>query len=125
MGGGAIILYAVRRRGVRAAGRAEGRMTPEEFVAELDAANQEALGRLGAASTAGEPSAELSVPLLLKLALKNEIEAAEIAARWMADSPELVNTSPYQEGWLTEMEVEGEIDTTELLDATAYRDLTE
>lgn len=43
----------------------------------------------------------------------------------VADSPELVNTSPYQEGWLTEMEVEGEIDTTELLDAAAYRDLTE
>jgi len=43
----------------------------------------------------------------------------------VAESPELVNTSPYDEGWLIEIEVSGEIDTEELLDATAYKDLTE
>ncbi len=43
----------------------------------------------------------------------------------VAESPELVNSSPYDEGWLTVIEVEGEIDTSELLDAAAYRNLTE
>lgn len=43
----------------------------------------------------------------------------------VADSPELVNTSPYGEGWLLELEVEDEIGTQDLLDAAAYRDLTE
>lgn len=43
----------------------------------------------------------------------------------VAESPELVNTSPYEEGWLAEIEVDGEIDTEGLLDAAAYRDLTE
>lgn len=43
----------------------------------------------------------------------------------VAETPELVNTSPYEEGWLAEIEVEGDIDTGDLLDAAAYRDLTE
>ncbi|HSM45779.1 MAG TPA: glycine cleavage system protein H, partial [Acidimicrobiia bacterium] len=43
----------------------------------------------------------------------------------VAENPELVNSSPYDEGWLVEMEVSGEIDTSGLLDATAYRELTE
>lgn len=43
----------------------------------------------------------------------------------VAEAPELVNTSPYDEGWLAVIEVEGEIDTSNLLDAAAYRDLTE
>ena len=64
-------------------------MTPEAFVADLDRTNREALKRLGAAATAGEPAPSLTVATLLKLALKNEIEASEIAATWMARSPEL------------------------------------
>lgn len=43
----------------------------------------------------------------------------------VAESPELVNTSPYDEGWLAEIEVEEDVDTEGLLDAAAYRDLTE
>lgn len=43
----------------------------------------------------------------------------------VAESPELVNTSPYDEGWLAEIEVDEDIDTEGLLDAAAYRDLTE
>lgn len=43
----------------------------------------------------------------------------------VAEAPELVNTSPYDAGWLAVIEVEGEIDTSNLLDAAAYRDLTE
>jgi bacterioferritin (cytochrome b1) len=64
-------------------------MTPAAFVAELDRTNREALDRLGAAATAGEPGPALTVTVLLKLALKNEIEASEIAALWMHGSPEL------------------------------------
>jgi glycine cleavage system H protein len=43
----------------------------------------------------------------------------------VAESPELVNTSPYEDGWLVEIEVRGEISTEGLLDAAAYTDLTE
>ena len=41
----------------------------------------------------------------------------------LVDTPELVNSDPYGEGWLIEMTVETEIDG--LLDADAYRALTE
>lgn len=43
----------------------------------------------------------------------------------VAASPELVNSSPYEDGWLVEMELAGEYSTEGLLDAAAYRDLTE
>ncbi len=43
----------------------------------------------------------------------------------VAESPELVNSSPYDEGWLAMIEVEGEIDTSDLLDAGGYGNLTE
>jgi glycine cleavage system H protein len=43
----------------------------------------------------------------------------------VSDSPELVNSGPYDEGWLAEIEVDGEISAEGLLDATGYRDLTE
>lgn len=43
----------------------------------------------------------------------------------VAESPELINTSPYEEGWLAEIEVDGEVTLDDLLDAAAYRDLTE
>jgi len=40
-------------------------------------------------------------------------------------NPELVNNSPYQDGWLVEIQPDGELDTSKLLDANRYRDLTE
>lgn len=43
----------------------------------------------------------------------------------VVESPELVNSSPYDEGWLVEIELTGEIDREGLLEAAAYRDLTE
>ena len=43
----------------------------------------------------------------------------------LADSPELVNRSPYEDAWLVELELEGAIAAGELLDAAAYRNLTE
>ncbi len=41
----------------------------------------------------------------------------------LVDTPELVNSDPYGEGWLIEMTIETEI--AGLLDAEAYRALTE
>jgi glycine cleavage system H protein len=43
----------------------------------------------------------------------------------VAESPELVNSSPYEDGWLVEIDVDGEFSADGLLDAAAYRDLTE
>jgi len=64
-------------------------MTPEAFVAELDAQNQNALTRIAAAACSGEPSPDLTVKKLLLLALKNELEATECAAAWIASTPEI------------------------------------
>ena len=43
----------------------------------------------------------------------------------LADHPELVNADPYGEGWLCEVAVEGEGVFDALLDAEAYRALTD
>lgn len=43
----------------------------------------------------------------------------------VAETPELVNTSPYEDGWLVEIELSGEYSTDGLLDAAGYTDLTE
>lgn len=43
----------------------------------------------------------------------------------VAESPELVNSSPYEDGWLVEIEVSGEISTEGLLDAAGYKNMTE
>ncbi|MBI3723000.1 ferritin-like domain-containing protein [bacterium] len=64
-------------------------MTPETFVAELDSQNRSLLEKLGAKSAAGEAPGALTVRQLLKLALRNELEASELAALWMTDTPEL------------------------------------
>jgi 1,2-phenylacetyl-CoA epoxidase catalytic subunit len=59
-----------------------------EFVAALDAENRIRLAALAEKSSAGDPPA-MSVAALLKLALKTELEAAELAGAWVADTPEL------------------------------------
>ena len=43
----------------------------------------------------------------------------------ISQSPELVNQSPYEDGWLVLMSVDGEMPADRLLDASRYRDLTE
>jgi glycine cleavage system H protein len=43
----------------------------------------------------------------------------------ISQSPELVNQSPYEDGWLVLMSIEGEIPAEGLLDASQYRELTE
>jgi 1,2-phenylacetyl-CoA epoxidase catalytic subunit len=64
-------------------------MTGEEFVGRLDGEVHQALERLGLLSGAGEASEDLRIDRLLIIALKNELEATEIAAIWMADTEEL------------------------------------
>jgi 1,2-phenylacetyl-CoA epoxidase catalytic subunit len=61
----------------------------EQFVASLADENRVALERLARLSGEGEAPAELTVERLLRVALKNELEAAEIAAVWMASTSEL------------------------------------
>jgi 1,2-phenylacetyl-CoA epoxidase catalytic subunit len=59
-------------------------VTAEAFVAALDAENQTRLRGLEPDATlVPEVDGPLNVPNLLKVALKNEIEATEIAARWL------------------------------------------
>jgi glycine cleavage system H protein len=43
----------------------------------------------------------------------------------LADEPELINTDPYGAGWLVEIEPADPATIDDLLDATAYRELTE
>jgi len=65
-------------------------MTPEEFVKDLDARNQAILKRLDPDATLKpEVTGELTVLNLLKVALKNEIEATEIAARWQVTTDDV------------------------------------
>jgi len=65
-------------------------VTAEEFVAALDAENQTLLRALEPDATLKpEIDGPLNVPNLLKVALKNEIEATEIAARWLVTSDDV------------------------------------
>ena len=65
-------------------------MDAEAFVRDLDARNQELLRRLTPEATLKpEVEGDLNIVNLLKVALKNEIEASESAARWMATTEEL------------------------------------
>ena len=59
-------------------------MTSEDFVRALGTENDSLLARLAPDATL-KPEVEgaLNVPNLLKVALKNEVEATEIAARWL------------------------------------------
>jgi len=65
-------------------------MTSHEFVAQLATSNEALLGRLAPAATLKpEVEGQLTVVNLLKVALKNEIEATEIAARWLVATDDL------------------------------------
>jgi 1,2-phenylacetyl-CoA epoxidase catalytic subunit len=65
-------------------------MTPQEFVARLASDNEQLLARLAPDDTLRpEVDGDLTVVNLLKVALKNEVEATEIAARWLVTTPEL------------------------------------
>jgi len=65
-------------------------VTPEAFVSALDGENQALLRGLAPDATL-KPEVEgaLNVPNLLKVALRNEIEATEIAARWLVGTEDV------------------------------------
>jgi 1,2-phenylacetyl-CoA epoxidase catalytic subunit len=67
-----------------------GALSPPDFVEALDAENQARLRGLEPDATL-KPEVEgaLNVPNLLKVALKNEIEATEIAARWLVSTDDV------------------------------------
>jgi uncharacterized ferritin-like protein (DUF455 family) len=64
-------------------------LSGEEFVSALDEENRATIDRLGELSRAGDAPDELTVDRLLRVALKNELEASEIAAIWMNTTSEL------------------------------------
>lgn len=43
----------------------------------------------------------------------------------VADSPELINSDPYGEGWLIDIQLDDPLDIDSLLDAEAYQALTD
>ena len=65
-------------------------MEPQAFIKELEEENNALLGRLepGEALTA-ESGGSLDIRQLLKIALKNELEAFELSARWIESTPEV------------------------------------
>ena len=64
-------------------------MTGEEFCQELESTVYASLDRIAEASSAHEPSSDVTIASMLVGALKNEIEASEEAALWMSTAPEL------------------------------------
>jgi 1,2-phenylacetyl-CoA epoxidase catalytic subunit len=65
-------------------------MTAEEFVKRLDDENHALLDRLAPDATLKpEVEGDLTVLNLLKVALKNELEATEIAARWLVTTEDV------------------------------------
>ena len=65
-------------------------MTAQEFVRQLDGDNQRRLSLLAPADTLKpEVEGDLNVVNLLKVALRNEIEATEIAARWLVTTDDV------------------------------------
>ncbi len=65
-------------------------MNGRAFVEQLKAENETLLSKLDAAPALAAPGeATTLLVALLKMALKNEIEAAAVAAEWVASTPEL------------------------------------
>src|SRR5689334_21211606 len=63
-------------------------LEPASFVAALDTENRAMLDALAAKSATGDEP-ELPIAGLLRIALRNELEAAEVAAAWLVDPAEL------------------------------------
>src|SRR5919204_328971 len=62
-------------------------MNSAEFVEELERTNQEIMVRMGREGAPEDSRAD--VPALLRIALKNELEAFELAAHWIPTTAEL------------------------------------
>ncbi len=64
-------------------------MDGKEFVAQLQMENEALLAKIDEPPQTARVAERSTLETLLKMALKNEIEAAEIAAEWVATTPEL------------------------------------
>lgn len=65
-------------------------MDAATFVEQLGNRNAEVLSRLAPAETlVAESGGDLRLEHLLKIALRNELEATEIAARWLVSTPDI------------------------------------
>jgi hypothetical protein len=64
-------------------------VTAETFVSELDTKNRATIERLVASLTSGIAKEGFEVPDVMRLMLKASIEAAEVAALWLADCDDL------------------------------------
>ena len=64
-------------------------VTADSFVTELDAKNHASIERLIGSLISGVAKEPFEVPDVMRLILKASIEAAEVAALWMADCDDL------------------------------------
>jgi len=64
-------------------------MDSRQFIARLDEEIGASLARLAGLSAAGDAPETLTTDKLLRLALKNELEATELAAIWLGTTQEL------------------------------------
>lgn len=79
----------------------------------------------GAAVTAGEPIGEVESTKSVS-EIYGPVTGTVVARNdKLADTPEVINTDPYGEGWLVEIEPSDPAALDGLLDAAAYRELTE
>ena len=77
--------------------------------------------RLVTSITAGESYGEVeSVKAVSELISPLSGEVLEVNAQ-VADAPELVNESPYENGWLVRIRMTAPAELDELLDAATYR----
>src|SRR5260370_16627674 len=88
-------LVCSRRNNDSMKSAAEGTMNGKEFVEQLRGENDFHLAKLdvppvlGGSALQGRGGAMAPLAALLKMALKNEMEAAVIAAEWVGSTPEL------------------------------------
>jgi glycine cleavage system H protein len=79
----------------------------------------------GTAVTAGEPIGEVESTKSVS-EIYGPVTGTVVARNdKLADAPEVINTDPYGEGWLVEIEPSDPAALDGLLDAAAYRELTE
>jgi glycine cleavage system H protein len=76
--------------------------------------------QLQAGATCGEVESTKSVSDIYA-PVSGQVTAINDAA---VSEPSVINTSPYQEGWLFEVSVSDESEMASLLDAAAYQELT-
>ncbi|MEH1124234.1 glycine cleavage system protein GcvH [Micromonospora sp. CPCC 206061] len=79
----------------------------------------------GTAVTAGEPIGEVESTKSVS-EIYGPVTGTVVARNdKLADTPEVINTDPYGEGWLVEIDPSDPAALDGLLDAAAYRELTE